>query len=69
MSEEIFQSEIQSAVPLSCSKSQHDTALQRSGNTRILDIGEIHENPGRVGFEIGEFDRPVPHVRKDSIAG
>ena len=68
MSEEIFQSVIQSSAPLFCSGGQRDTPLRRSRNTCILDVSECHENRGSVRFEIDEFDGAVPLGRVDSIA-
>ena len=69
MSEEIFQSEIQRALPLSYSRSQHDAPLSGGRNTHILNISEFHKNRGRVRFEIHKFNGAVPHDREDSIPG
>jgi len=68
MSEEIFQSAIRSSPPSFCSGGQRNTPLKRSRNTCILNVGECHEDCGRVRFEIDEFDGAAPHDRIDSIA-
>jgi len=69
MSEEIFQSEIQITLPLSCSRSQRNALLPRVGNTHIFDVIKFYEHRGGIRFEVDEFNGAVPHGRKDAVAG
>ena len=69
MSEEIFRSVIQRALPLSCARNEYASPRWGIGNTRILNVIKFYKDRGGVRFKINKLDGAITHGRIDSIAG